>query len=122
MSFSLLLVATDGTRPAMKVSHQWVKRTLTHAPAILLPRYSLSKPGSPLLLNNRQVFVLFLTWLKSLVFYPESSLTCMAGYVFCSLVDFSPGMLPALLPSHSYLKRSPFEAGCSVMRTWAPRF
>ena len=46
----------------------------------------------------------------------------MVGYVFLSLVLLTPGMLPADRPSHSYLKRSPLDAGCSVMRTKAAFF
>ena len=43
----------------------------------------------------------------------------MVGKVLLSLVLLTPGMLPADLPSHSYRKRRPFEAGCSITFTWA---
>ena len=46
----------------------------------------------------------------------------MVGKVLCSTEVEAPGMLPADLPSHSYRKRSPFEAGCSIILTCAAFF
>jgi hypothetical protein len=43
--------------------------------------------------------------------------TLIVGKVLFSLVVSTPGMLPADLPSHSYLKRSAFGAGCSIIST-----
>lgn len=41
--------------------------------------------------------------------------TRMLGKVLFSVVDRIPGIEPADRPSHSYLNRSAFGAGCSVI-------
>jgi hypothetical protein len=41
----------------------------------------------------------------------------MVGKVLFSFVVRTPGMLPADLPSHSYLNLRAFGAGCSVIST-----
>lgn len=50
---------------------------------------------------------------------PLYPIICMLGKVLLSGVLYTPGIDPADLPSHSYLNRNAFGAGCSVILTYA---